>query len=146
MKHRLDIALDMAVREEQAQTLKLARLNEQMQRQLAQQRQLERYGAEYSAALAVNAERVLSADAYKDRHAFIKQIQTSIQAQQRGIHELRKRVDSQSERWRAARTRVKSLERSIEKARLALATRREQRSERLVEEWAQRQGGGRSAA
>lgn len=135
--NRLDVVLELARRDEQTEAGKLARLNKHLDDQRRRREQLIEYGAEYRARIASDARRGINAHTYREHAAFIQHIQTSIDGQARTFSVLESRVEQQRQRWAEARTRVKSLERAIEKAAREKAARRERHAQLAADEWSQ---------
>ena len=137
MSHRLSVVLEIAEREEQTEAAKLARLNQRLESQRQRREQLQSYGDEYQARIAANARHGINAHMYREHRQFIEHINNSIKAQSHESDALRRLIDQQHQRWAEARTRVKSLQRAIEKSAQAKADKRERYAEMAADEWAQ---------
>ncbi len=142
--HRLNTVLKLAVLKEQKEAATLAQLNRQFQNQQQRKEQLRQYGQEYRQQLTSNGQKGITASMYKSHSEFIGHIQTSLNTQHGELINLEHDITEQKKRWHDAHTKVKSLQRAIEKDVTAQTRKRERREEISADEWAQQRSNTRN--
>lgn len=131
---RLQVVLSLEERREQEALERLGQARERLQQQQGQLADLRRYQQEYRERIRQQRQGQVSASLLHSCQAFISQLDTAINQQQRAVDMAAREFESRRQEWLQARERRRGMEMYIDSCRRQEQREQDARDQKLADE------------